>query len=420
VTTRQDRQDISMREISQRANLDDPYPLYRRVREVSPVLWDASMGTSGAWMVTGYDAAETVLRDRRFSARRPHWEQPNTSQAATADMLHALANSLFVSDPPEHTRIRTQLAGPFLPHAAWRLRGWIESTAADLLDAALARGRLELMNDFALKLPSTLVATIVGIPQADLENVWRMILHWGIVVDDGPVSLLDPDHDTARVGEFLDYVRGLLADRSNRRPEDLLQVAADRAAQGGFACEDEILANIAFVLAAGQTTTAHQIGNSVLALLAYPDTYRRLVDDPGLVAAAVPEFLRYDPPVQLVKRRALEAVELGDRRVEPGQELYVWIGAANRDPARFPDPDRLDIDRGDVAHLAFGYGPHYCLGSRLGQLAAETALRQFVERVPSPSVDLSQVTRMGVPTFRGPYQLPLSFDRSPALAKGPN
>lgn len=418
MSTRSPDETVSMRAINDRTHLDDPYPLYSSLRERSPVLWADDMGEAGAWMVTGHQAATQVLRGGAFSARRPEWEQ-NTEDSSPAGARRALSRSLFVSDAPRHTRVRHQVAEPFLPRAAAKLRTQVEDRAAQLLDRALERGGpVEVMDAFALALSSSVVAEVVGVPHEDHAHIWQMILHWGVVVDDGPVSGMDPVRDAKIVQEFLGYVRSQVATRraaggqAAARRDDLLDAlsAAVGGEHGGFADEEEMLSNVVFLLAAGQTTTAHQIGNGILALLDDPAARDRLAADPDLLGSAVPELVRYDSPVQLVKRRALRDTELAGRSVAAGDELFVWLGAANRDPAAFPDPDRLDFARPDAGHVGFGHGPHYCLGSRLGQLMTEAALAQFTARVRNPRIGPGGVSRMGVPTFRGPYQLSLAFD----------
>ncbi|WP_329215625.1 cytochrome P450 [Streptomyces sp. NBC_01485] len=389
--------------------IDDPYPLYRRARERDPVLWDPQMGDAGAWMVTGYETALTALRDARFSAHRPQWD-PATGTERTASPLRALHTQVFVSDAPDHQRIRKAMSQPFLPRAVDAMRGDIERAAHRLLDAVLHRGEMDFMADYALALPSETVCQVLGVPREDRGTVWKFILSWGLLVDEGPLSKEHPEYHLAGIGKYMDYFRGQLALRRRRRTDDLMQTVADAWDDGGFSSEEELLGNLIFLLTAGQTTTAHQIGNTVLALLAQPEVYGKVAADPSLVPAATPEFMRYDSSVQLTKRRATEPVELGGRLIEAGQEVFVWIGAAHRDPAVFPGPDRIDLDRPRTPNLALGHGAHYCLGGRLGQLVNEIAVRSFLERVTGPGVDLSGVHRTATPTFRGPHVMPMTFD----------
>jgi cytochrome P450 len=280
-----------------------------------------------------------------------------------------------------------------------------------MLDGLAGRGEMDLMGDFAMELPSAMLCTVLGIPLADRNKLWRRILSWGLLVDDAPQ---DRDHAGAHltsVGEYMDYFRDLIAERRHRKTDDLLQAFADGWDNGHFASEEEMLGNIIFLFTAGQATTTHQIGNTMMALLApeNEDVYRRVVADPSLVPAATPEFMRYDSSVQLTKRRPVRPVELAGQQIAEGEELFVWMGAANRDPLIFPDPDRLDPDRPKAQHLALGHGPHYCLGGQLGQAVNEVAIQQFIERIPDPQVDFSKVFRSTTATFRGALAVPLTF-----------
>jgi cytochrome P450 len=399
---------LTMAEIYRPEHLADPYPLYRRIREISPVYWDRRMGDGGAWMVTGYVASLEVLRDPRFSARRPQWD-PAGPEAAHSASLRALAAQLFAVDPPAHTRLRDQIRRPFLPRPVERLRAEIERGANDLLDAVVARGAMDLMADFAMVLPGATLGRLLGVPEQDRSKIWRRILSWGLLVDGGPAAHENLGYHLAGVGKYMDYFREQLRRRREQRTDDVLQLLADSYDEGAFASEEELLSNLMFLLTAGQSTTTHQIGNTVLALLADPDTLARVTADPGVVPAATPEFMRYDCSVQLTKRRAVEPVELAGQRVEPGQELFVWMGAANRDPRTFPEPDRIDIDRPKIQNLALGHGIHYCLGGQLGQMVNEIAVQVFAERIRNPRVDLARVERSTTPTFRGPHVVPLTF-----------
>ncbi|MEU2283741.1 cytochrome P450 [Streptomyces sp. NPDC013178] len=401
--------DVSLSDVYRPEFIDDPYPLYRRARETHPVLWDPRMGDAGAWMVTGYDTALTALRDPRFSARRPQWD-PAAGTERTTSPLRALHTQVFVSDPPDHQRIRRALSGPFLPRAVDAMRPDLERAAHRLLDAVLPRGEMDFMADYALALPSATVCGLLGVPEEDRDRLWKFIVSWGLLVDDGPFGKENPEYHLGGIGKYMDYFRRQLDLRRTRRADDLMQTALDAWDDGEFHSEEELLGNLIFLLTAGRTTTAHQIGNTVLALLDQPDVYAAVAADPSLVPAATPEFMRYDSSVQLTRRRATEPVELGGRTVEPGQEVFVWIGAAHRDPAVFADPDRIDPDRPRTPNLALGHGAHYCLGGRLGQLVNEIAVRAFLERVRRPGVDPAGVQRTLTPTFRGPHVMPMTFD----------
>jgi len=405
--------DLTMVEIYRPENIDDPYPLYRRIRETDPVFWDERMGDDGAWMVTGHHAALAALMDPRMSAKRPHWSPqrlPGDVDSRLAAAQRAIDQQVVTSDPPAHTRIRQQMTGPFLPRPVAAMREALEKLAHRLLDHALrgAEGEVEAMESFAFAMPAASLTRMIGIPARD-ERYLSWMLSLGLLIDDGPISREHQTKLLAGVAEYTEFFAGHVLARRDGGYDDLLQALADSFAGGGFDNEPELLGNLAFLLTAGQISTAHQIGNTLLHLLRDPDLYRRMSADLERFAEVTPEFMRYDASIQLTKRRVSEPLELGGHQLNVGDEVFVWIGAAHRDPDRYPDPDRLDPDRSGVRHLAFGHGVHYCLGSRLGQLVHDVAVTAFLERVPRPRLRDSTVERSVMPTFRGPYRLPVRF-----------
>ncbi len=401
-------QELTMTDLYRPEYIEDPYPLYRRFRDAGRVAWDRQMGENGAWMVTGYEQALLTLTDSRYSARRPQWD-PEQHDEKVAGPMRALHTQVFVSDAPDHQRVRSLLTKPFLPRAVARMRPDVERAADMLLDAVADRGEMDFMGDFALALPAAMVCRVLGIPKEDRGRVWRYILSWGLLVDEGPMSKENPEAHLAALGKYMDFFRKQLDRRRTERHDDLMQTLADSWAAGEFASEEELLGNLIFMLTAGQTTTAHQIGNTTLSLLANPDVLAQIQDDPGLVPAATPELMRYDSSVQLTKRRTTEEMELDGVKLGAGDELYVWIGAAHRDPEAFQDPDRLDINRPKKQNLSLGHGAHYCLGGQLGQLVNEVAIQRFAERIRNPQVDRAKIGRTLTPTFRGPHSMPMTF-----------
>lgn len=403
---------VSMADVYRPEHLADPYPLYHRVRAVGPVLWDDRMGAGGAWMLTGYEPVLAVLRDARFSARRPQWSVeslPEALRATLARPVRSMALAVFATDPPEHTRVRALMARAFTPRAVEAARDVIERVGGELLDAARARGEMDVVRDFAYALPAIVMSGMLGMPPEDRGHVFRWILAYGLLLDGGGLSEEERARYLGAVTDFLDYFERIVEHRAGEPRDDLLQTLVDAHGRGEFASEDELLGSLIFLVIAGQITTTHMIGNSLLALMQHPDQYAALRDDPALMGVAMHEFMRYDCSVQLTHRRPLEPLELGGRRIEVGDEVFVWMAAANRDPAQFPDPDRFDIRRDPARNLTFGQGIHYCLGAPLGQLVVETGVRLFLERVPSPRFDPARVRRSAVPMFRGVHSFPIAL-----------
>jgi cytochrome P450 len=270
----------------------------------------------------------------------------------------------------------------FTPRVVERLRPRIETVVDDLLDAVAARGGMDAIADFAFPMPVTVIAELLGVPAAD-----RVALHnWSAAT----VGSLDPiaSAETAeRAGvartELSAYLREVIAQRRAEPEDDLISALVAVHEQGDTLTEQELVTMCRLILLAGHETTVNLIGNGLLALLRHPEQMRQLRERPDLAVSAVEELLRYDAPVQLTGRRATERVELGGQTIEPEQRVVVLLGAANRDPAQFPDPDRLDLERSPNRHIAFGQGIHFCLGSPLARMEGQIAVSTLLERMPN-------------------------------------
>lgn len=409
---------LTMADIYGQDNIDDPYPLYRRVREADPVYWDEKMGDAGAWMVTGYAPALSALMDSRLSAKRPHWSRdhlPEGADSRLAAAQRAIDQQVVVSDPPDHGRIRRELAKRFKPRPVDAMREDVRTLAHQLLDGALGRADngMDAMDKFAFALPAISLTGLLGIPVYD-ERYLSWMLSLGLLIDDGPLSRQHQTRFLNGVAEFTGFFGEHIAERraegTGGTRGDLLQTLADSYTGGDFDNEEELLGNLAFLLTAGQISTAHQIGNTLLHLLRHREVYEWLRAEPAAISGVTAEFMRYDASIQLTKRRAREPIELGGHELGQGDEVFVWIGAAHRDPEQFDDPERLDMERTGVKNIAFGHGIHYCLGGRLGQLVHDVALQAFLERVPPARLRDATVERSVMPTFRGPYKLPLVLE----------
>jgi cytochrome P450 len=257
--------------------------------------------------------------------------------------------------------------------------------AEALLDAVMAAGRLDVVADYAYRLPVWVIAEILGVPPADRERLHRWARDYCLYFDLAPAPMEFEQVLLARAG-FSQYARGRLARPGQGAPSELMSALLGAHAGGGLST-DELLANFGFLFFAGYETTSTLISNGVLALLRHPDQMRRLQAEPGLIASAVEEFLRYDTPTQLTARTALAEVELDGQPFRKGERLILLLGAANRDPDRFSEPDRLDLGRAPNPHLGFGQGIHYCLGAHLARLEAQIALSTIVRRLPGLALE---------------------------------
>jgi cytochrome P450 len=386
--------------------LADPYPLYRRLRMEDPVHWDPYLHT---WVVTSYAEAVEVLH--RFSAQRT----PTPERLAELDMeelgpiAHVLVRQMLFLDPPQHGRVRRLASVAFTPRRVDRLRAHIEQIANSLIDGALAGGEMEVMEDLANPLPAIVTAEMLGVPTED----HRLLKDWS---QDFAEMLGNFQHNpgrAAKVAESLQemtaYFQAAVRRQATHPTEGLVNALTMAEVDGDRLSEDEVVANIIVTLVGGQETTTNLIGNGLLTLLRHPEEMVRLRENPALIPAAVEELLRYESPSQQTARLAPEDVELGGKLIKRGQAVIAVMGAANRDPDRFPDPDRLDIERADNRHLAFGWASHFCFGAPLARIEGQIAFATLLRRLPSLRLATDEVTWRPNLGLRGLAALPVTF-----------
>jgi cytochrome P450 len=306
-------------------------------------------------------------------------------QSISARFGHSgLTNTMLLQDPPDHTRLRTLVSRAFTPRAIEGLHGQIQSIMDGLLDAIVDRGAADLIADFAYPLPVSVINEMLGVPARDRA----LFRQWSFDIARSLDAIVLPDPDIIARGNAAGaaigaYFEDLVAERRRAPRADLLSAMIAVEEAGDRLSIEELLATGLLLFLAGHETTTNLIGNGVLALLRHPEELRRLREDPALVESAVEELLRYDSPVQRVSRLVYEDVTLGDRTIPAGSLVLGLLGAANRDPDHFPEPDRLDLRRRDNRHLAFGWGIHFCLGAPLARLEGQLAFRTLLRRLPN-------------------------------------
>ena len=368
------------------AFIANPYPAYKHLRETQPV-WKSPLGI---WVLTRYDDIQRVLKDLNFvhdfdgeisdpSNRRAMRDQP---------VIAMLRQSMLVRDPPDHTRLRGLVAKAFTARRVDDMRGAIEATVARLLDAIVPRGKMDVIEDFAHKLPVIVICDMLGIPQEDRAQFLEGYRVSGRALEPVPMKAEDLKSANAGVEQGLVYFATLF-DKRRKAPGDdlvtaLLQV---RDEQGGRLSDAELFANIQLLFAAGHETTSNLIGNGLLALHRQPDQWARLVAAPDLATGAVEELLRYDSSVQLTTRKAARDTNIAGHEIKRGEMVLCSLGAANHDPAIYEAPEKLDITRTHVKPLSFGGGIHHCLGAQLARLEAQIAFRALAERLPGLRLD---------------------------------
>ena len=386
----------------------DPYPQYAALRAADPVHFSLALQ---AWVLTSYEECALVLRDdETFSS------SSNTASGQLAEVLQQQRRefplgetpTVLNSDPPVHTRLRSLLNRAFTPRAIEGLRPRIEEVAASLLDDVDASGgRFDVAGGFAQPLPIIVIAELLGVPPEDRDRFkrWSVAIARTTDVLNTP-AILDAAREATR--ELIAYMDEVVAQRREAPGADILTALAAAQEEGERLSHDELLAFSILLLLAGHETTTNLIGNGLLALAARPELVARLRAEPSLLPSAVEELLRYDSSVQGVVRFARRRTELGGRTIEQGAALLPMVGAANRDPAQFSDPDELDLARSPNRHLAFGRGIHFCLGAPLARLEGEIAFAALLERFPELRIAEDGVERSGTLLLRGVGRLELN------------
>jgi cytochrome P450 len=385
--------------------LADPYPLFRRLRQEDPVHEDP--GGRG-WMVARYDDVAKILADRRFSAQRTlaMREGQDTSSAVRA----ALARQMLFLDPPDHTRLRSLFTKAFTPQRMEALKPQVAGLVEETLNrAADAGGDIDFIRDFAIPLPVTVIAQMLGVPTADRDHLRAWSVAFGKLINGRILSAEESAEAQMGLLEFVKYFRELIAERRQRPADDMLSGLIEVEERGDRLNTEELIVNLILLLAAGHGTTTHLLGNGLLALSRHPAEWQRLVAAPSVAPAAVNELLRYDGPVQTTARLALEDIPLANKTIGKGQYVTVLLGSANRDDDHFADPDHLDLQRTEGRLLSFGHGIHTCLGAALARMETAVAFSALARRFPQLQVGGGAPEHNPSISFRGLLTLPVSL-----------
>ncbi|WP_037605899.1 cytochrome P450 family protein [Streptacidiphilus rugosus] len=370
----------------------DPGAAARELHEAGPVHRIAGTDGLPAWLVTGYDDVRRALGDPRLALDKRHAAPGGYRGLALPPALDA---NLLNMDPPDHTRIRRLVSRAFTPRRVEQLREPIRGTADRLLDAVAPHGRAELISAYAAPLPITVICELLGVAPGDRADfrAWTDAL-----ITPDPAR---PGQAKEAVGSMLAFLTRLLAAKRTDPADDLLSDLIAVRDEEDRLTEDELMSLAFLILFAGYENTVHLIGNATLALLGHPEQLRALRRDPGRIGAAVEELARYDGPAPLAIRRfAVEDVTIGGVTVPAGETVLLSLAAAHRDPRRFPEPDRLDLDRDASGHLALGHGIHYCLGAPLARMETEIALIALLDRFPRLALDASPEELRWRPSIR--------------------
>lgn len=396
---------ISLCQLLDPAVLADPYPLYHRLRTENPVQWDPYLH---AWVVTRYEDVIRVLRD--FSADRSLTPEQLTSMDLSAlnPIAKVMVKQMLFMDPPQHKRIRGLASAAFTPHRVEVLRSHIRDIVRNLIARVKDKGRMDMIADLAEPLPCIVTAEMLGVP---VEH-HRQLKLWS---QDFAEMLGNFQHNADRVPRILKsteemtaYFRSAMR-KEDLRPDGLVSALMNAEIDGDRLTEEEVVANSIVTMIGGQETTTNLIGSGTLTLLRNPDQLKKLRGNLSLIPSAVEELLRYESPSQHTARLAPEDTELGGKQIRKRQAVIAVMAAANRDPERFPDPDRLDITREDNRHVAFGWGGHFCFGAPLARIEAQITFEEMLKTFPHWALEPTPLVWRANLGLRGLTSLPVNF-----------
>jgi pimeloyl-[acyl-carrier protein] synthase len=386
--------------------LADPYPLYRRLRTEDPVHWDPFLH---AWVATRYVDVVRVLHD--FSAdRTPTPEQlAKMGLSRLSPIAAVMVKQMLFLDPPSHTRLRSLASSAFTPRRVELLRSHIQEIADKLIDSVVDAGQMDVIADFAAQLPAIVTAEMLGVPPSDHIQ----LKDWSA---DFAEMLGNFQHNPDRVPrvlrsleDMLEYFHAAVRDLRVRPREGLINWMLTAEINGDRLTDEEVIANVIVTMVGGQETTTNLIGNGLLTLLSNPDKMNWLRNNLPLMQPAVEELLRYESPSQHTARMAPTDLELGGRKIRKRQAVIAVMGAANRDPERFPDPDRLDLTRSDNRHVAFGWAAHFCFGAALARIEGQISFATILRRLPRLTLQPGPLSWRPNLGLRGLTELPVTF-----------
>lgn len=397
---------ISLYRLLEPEVLANPYPLFAQLRAEDPVHWDPYLHS---WVVTRYTDVVTVLRD--FSASRtPTPEQLSSMGLSRLDPLaRVMVKQMLFLDPPSHSRIRGLAACAFTPQRVSALKSRIQQLTDSLLDEVQARGRIDVIADLGEPLPAIITSELLGVSaeHARALKVWsanfaEMLGNFQHNPDRVPIMLNTIENLTS-------FFRKAVEEQKKEPRPGLIHSLIKAEVEGNRLTDDEIIANCIITMVGGLETTTNLIGNGVLTLLRHPHQMERLRSDPSIIAPAIEELLRYESPSQHTARLAPADVELGGKKIRKRQAVIAVMAAANRDPERFPDPERLNLTREDNRHLAFGWATHFCFGAPLARIEGQIAMATLLRRFPKLALEPGPITWRTNLGLRGLSALPLTL-----------
>ncbi len=394
------------------ATKNDPHSIFAAMRRDDPVFSQAGLdGETMIWFLTRFEDVQVMLQDANTFVRDPRNAHPPGTIPAMVGLEALLSNHMLNKDGFEHLRLRSLIGQAFTPARVKNLRPRVQQIADELIAQVQATEQMDFVADYAYQLPTIVIAELLGIPSEDREHFKA----WSNAV----ISPAFTDEQQARAGqlltEFVDYLRDLFKKRRVTPRDDLVTALLQAEESGERLSEEELFSTMVLLIVAGHETTVNLIGNALLSLLRQPETLHTLKAHPEQMPAALEEFLRFESPVEraLARWAATDTVIHG-YQIRRGDIVMGIIGAANRDPERFPNPDQLEVGRPAQRHLAFGHGLHYCIGAPLARLEGEIALNTVLQRLPNIRLvgDVDELIWQTTPMFRGLTALHVAWDES--------
>jgi pimeloyl-[acyl-carrier protein] synthase len=389
----------------------NPFPFYDRLREQGNVVWSAA--GEPRWLVLSFEAAAKAFTDQRFSTVVPESLMADYDEVRHnvryKDLMTGLTAFMLNQDPPQHTRVRRLANKAFTRAEVTQMSNLVEKTIDDLLDRVMPTGKMDLVQDFALPIPMTVICEVLGLPQKDRDQFRTWTESFARVLE--PIinnDDIDPSADATTA--LFDYLKDLIAERRAKPGSDLLSAFIQAEEEGDRLTLDELLANMLLLILAGHETTVNLICNGTVCFLQNPDALQRVQTQPELLPLAIEEMLRYQSPVQATDRYVLEDMDFEGQHLKKSQRVSIIVGAANRDPKQFELPHEFNIDRQPNKHLAFGQGIHFCLGAPLARFEAKFAFEKLLSRVKNLQFGTEQLDFRESAAFRGLHHLPLRFD----------
>lgn len=384
--------------------INNPYPFYDQLRSVDPICWIHSLKYPG-WYITGYEEAVAALKDTRLFNRIP---LPETTKKY--DHLKNIQNDMMLfKNKEDHKRLRLLVSKAFTQKAIEYYRPYIEETVHHLLDEVSGRKTMDVVLDFAFPLASSVIAKILGIPEKDRQRFreWAVDLIQAIDFTRSRRELLNGNET---VMKLMIFFKELIHKRRQAPHDDVISYLIKEEEQGDKLTNNEIVSTCILLVIAGHETTVNLISNSILSLLNHQEQLSILKENPFLIEKAVEEFLRYESPTQMVARTASETLNLNGKTIKKGEQVYILLGAANRDPKKFEKANELEINRDPNPHLAFGYGSHFCIGSQLARFEAQVSIQTFVQKMNRLQLVHPSPQWRSLIGFRSLEELLITFD----------